>query len=175
MLEVRSPFWRAPAGVEGKPSIAHYICLFCYVFMFLIINTAEKDKTTLVIFEVKNFLFFLISKYSFKRGYHQTEKLLPVIDKLFKKNKKSLNDLKGIAVITGPGPFTALRVGITIANAMAFALEIPIIGIKAEEFKNTKELIELSFNKFKKIKSKKIIVPFYGKELNITTKQMDKI
>jgi tRNA threonylcarbamoyladenosine biosynthesis protein TsaB len=136
--------------------------------MFLIINTAEKNKTILIIFKFKNNSFSIISKYSFKRNYHQAEKLLPSIDRLFKKNKKITADLKGVAVITGPGPFTALRVGITIANTMAFALKISVVGIKLDEFKNTKELIELSYKKFKKAKLKKIAIPFYGKEPNIT-------
>ncbi|PKL72297.1 hypothetical protein CVV26_02135 [Candidatus Kuenenbacteria bacterium HGW-Kuenenbacteria-1] len=144
--------------------------------MFLIINTAEKNKTTLIIFihklVNKNPEFFLISKNSFKRNYHQTEKLLPFIDKLFKKNKRKIQDLKGIAIIIGPGPFTALRIGIIIANTMAYVLKIPIAEIKLNEFKNTKELIELSYKKFKKAKLGKIAIPFYGKEPNITSKHL---
>jgi tRNA threonylcarbamoyladenosine biosynthesis protein TsaB len=136
--------------------------------MFLIINTAEKNKTILIIFKFKNNSFSIFSKYSFKRNYHQAEKLLPAIDKLFKKNKKTPANLRGVVVITGPGPFTALRVGVTIANTMAFALKISVVGIKLDEFKNTKELIELSYKKFKKAKLKKIAIPFYGKEPNIT-------
>ena len=136
--------------------------------MFLIINPAEKNKATIIIFEIKNSLFNLISKYCFKKNYYQKEKLLSVIDKLFRKNKRKLQNLKGLTVITGPGPFTALRVGITIANTMAFALKIPIAGIKLDEFKNTKELIELSYERLKKTKLQKIIVPFYDKEPNIT-------
>ncbi|MBI4653154.1 tRNA (adenosine(37)-N6)-threonylcarbamoyltransferase complex dimerization subunit type 1 TsaB [Candidatus Kuenenbacteria bacterium] len=137
--------------------------------MFLIINTAEKNKTTLIFFTRQ---FNGIFKYSFKRNYNQAEKLLPAIDKLFKKNKKNPTDLNGLAIITGPGPFTALRVGITIANTMAFALKIPIVGIRLDEFKNTKELIKLSYKKFRKTirhpAEKKIVIPFYGKEPNIT-------
>ncbi len=39
------------------------------------------------------------------------------------------NDLKGIAVSSGPGMFTSLRVGITLAKGLSFSLNIPVVGI----------------------------------------------
>ncbi|MDD5147084.1 MAG: hypothetical protein PHV63_00840 [Candidatus Daviesbacteria bacterium] len=41
-------------------------------------------------------------------------------------------DLDGIEVETGPGSFTGLRVGVSVANALGFALEIPVNGKKIE-------------------------------------------
>lgn len=52
--------------------------------------------------------------------------VLPLIDKLLKKHRLKLGDLTSIVVNTGPGSFTGLRVGIAIANALSFALRIPI-------------------------------------------------
>ncbi len=40
--------------------------------------------------------------------------------------------LEGIEVETGPGSFTGLRVGVSIANALGFALGIPVNGKKVE-------------------------------------------
>ncbi len=56
----------------------------------------------------------------------QAEKLLPAIEKLLQKNKVKLKDLTKIVVQNGHGSFTALRLGIATANALTFALQIPV-------------------------------------------------
>ena len=55
--------------------------------------------------------------------------LLPLIDKMLKKNKPNLT---GIEVETGPGSFTGLRVGVAVANALGFALKVLVNGKKME-------------------------------------------
>lgn len=60
--------------------------------------------------------------------------VLPLIDKLLKKHRLKLNDLTSIEVHTGPGSFTGLRVGIAIANALSFALQIPVNKLPPYEF-----------------------------------------
>ena len=54
--------------------------------------------------------------------------VLPLIDKLTKKHKLALSDIKSIEVNTGPGSFTGIRVGIAIANALGFTLKVPVNG-----------------------------------------------
>lgn len=58
--------------------------------------------------------------------------LLPLIFKLLRTTNYKLQTLKGIEVETGPGSFTGLRVGVSIANALAFSLGIPVNGKKIE-------------------------------------------
>lgn len=58
--------------------------------------------------------------------------LLPLIEKLLKSQKIQFKDLTGIEVETGPGSFTGLRVGVSVANALGFALGIPVNGKKIE-------------------------------------------
>lgn len=58
--------------------------------------------------------------------------LLPLINKILKKNKLKFKDLKGIEVEIGPGSFTGLRVGVSVANALAYSLNIPVNGKKIE-------------------------------------------
>ncbi|HUP26582.1 MAG TPA: tRNA (adenosine(37)-N6)-threonylcarbamoyltransferase complex dimerization subunit type 1 TsaB [Candidatus Limnocylindrales bacterium] len=41
---------------------------------------------------------------------------------------KKLQDISGIIVFSGPGSFTGLRIGISMANALAYALGVPIVG-----------------------------------------------
>ena len=52
--------------------------------------------------------------------------VLPMIDELLQKNKLSLSDITHIEVKTGPGSFTGLRVGVSIANTLAVFLRIPV-------------------------------------------------
>lgn len=51
------------------------------------------------------------------------------LDSLFAEAEVSRSDLIGVAVTAGPGSFTGIRVGITTAKAIGFALKIPVFGI----------------------------------------------
>lgn len=52
--------------------------------------------------------------------------VLPMVQELMKKHKLTFNNIAAISVVTGPGSFTGLRVGIAIANALSFSLGVPI-------------------------------------------------
>ncbi len=58
--------------------------------------------------------------------------LLPLILQLLRTTNSELRTLKGIEVETGPGSFTGLRVGASVANALGFSLGIPVNGKKIE-------------------------------------------
>ena len=58
--------------------------------------------------------------------------LLPMINQILKKHEKKLVDVTSIEVDTGPGSFTGTRVGVAIANALGFALNIPVNGKKGK-------------------------------------------
>jgi tRNA threonylcarbamoyladenosine biosynthesis protein TsaB len=66
----------------------------------------------------------------------KSEAVIPLIDKLLKKNNLALKDVNTIEVSEGPGSFTGLRVGISIANALGFLLKIPVNGRKIGELAN---------------------------------------
>jgi len=67
-------------------------------------------------------------RWEFKTKRHKSQKLLDLVDKTMKKNKKTLKDISEIEVNLGPGSFTGLRVGVSVANALGWALKIPING-----------------------------------------------
>lgn len=58
-----------------------------------------------------------------------SERLLPMIQQLIADADLTPQDLTGVAVSIGPGSFTGLRIGITTAKSLAFALQIPVVGI----------------------------------------------
>lgn len=59
--------------------------------------------------------------------------VLPMIEELLKEKKLSLKDLTEIEVNPGPGSFTGIRVGLSIANTLGFLLKIPVNGKKVGE------------------------------------------
>jgi len=67
-----------------------------------------------------------------EKNEYGSQVLLPLIEKLLKKNELDYKDLKGVEVETGPGSFTGLRVGVSVANALGFSLGIPVNGKKIE-------------------------------------------
>jgi tRNA threonylcarbamoyladenosine biosynthesis protein TsaB len=58
--------------------------------------------------------------------------LLPKIEQLLKDQHIHLKDLRAIEVATGPGSYTGIRVGVSVANALGFALKIPVNGKEFE-------------------------------------------
>lgn len=59
--------------------------------------------------------------------------LLTLIKKILKAQKLDFKDVTGIEVNCGPGSFTGLRVGVSVANALGFSLKIPVNGKKIGE------------------------------------------
>jgi tRNA threonylcarbamoyl adenosine modification protein YeaZ len=60
---------------------------------------------------------------------------MPLIDEVLKENNINSNDLNEIIVVNGPGSFTGVRIGVTIAKTMAYLLNIPIKVINTLEMK----------------------------------------
>ena len=65
--------------------------------------------------------------------HRKAQAVLPMIEELSKKHKLSLKDITAIKVNPGPGSFTGLRVGVSIANTLGFLLKIPVNGKKVGE------------------------------------------
>lgn len=59
----------------------------------------------------------------------QAERIFPAIDELLARNGLAYKDLARIAVTTGPGSFTGLRIGLSGARGLGLALGIPVVGI----------------------------------------------
>lgn len=67
-----------------------------------------------------------------KRNKYGSQVLLPLIMKLLQTTNCNLQTFTGIEVEIGPGSFTGLRVGVSVANTLGFSLKIPVNGKKIE-------------------------------------------
>jgi tRNA threonylcarbamoyladenosine biosynthesis protein TsaB len=95
--------------------------------MILVINTKDQKQVSVSLKEGDKTLSSLSEENEFG-----SQVLLPLIEKILKKNDLGYKDLTGIEVETGPGSFTGLRVGVSVANALGFSLSIPVNGKKIE-------------------------------------------
>ena len=59
----------------------------------------------------------------------QAERLFPAIAELLARNGATYADLTRIAVTTGPGSFTGLRIGLSAARGLGLARNIPVVGV----------------------------------------------
>lgn len=57
-----------------------------------------------------------------------SQQVLPLIEEILKDNRLEFTDLTGIKVHAGPGSFTGVRVGVTVANILSWYYNIPVNG-----------------------------------------------
>ncbi len=71
----------------------------------------------------------LRDEISLPLGLSHSERVIPLIDEILKKNGTAIREMDGIAVSVGPGSFTGIRVGLSSARGLAQSLNIPLVGI----------------------------------------------
>ena len=59
------------------------------------------------------------------------KQMLPMIEQLLQTHNVQLKDLDAIAVVSGPGSFTGLRIGAGVAQGLAFGAGLPIVGVSS--------------------------------------------
>lgn len=59
--------------------------------------------------------------------------VLELLDELLQSHTLTLQDISAIQVVVGPGSFTGLRVGVAVANTLAYTLNIPLNNGKPGE------------------------------------------
>ena len=89
------------------------------------IETATKNCSVALAKEGKT----IICKEIAEEGYSHAERLHVFIEEIIKEAGINLNDLSAIAVSQGPGSYTGLRIGVSAAKGLCFALGIPLIAV----------------------------------------------
>ncbi len=94
--------------------------------MILSVNTSQPEVVELLIQDQKK----VVATITIPAAHHQAEVLLPTLEKVLKKVKVQLSAIMAIKVVNQGHGFTSLRIGVVTANALAYALHIPIIPSK---------------------------------------------
>ncbi len=90
------------------------------------------------------------------------ETLNSQIESILNKSSISYDDLKGIVIYKGPGSFTGLRIGMSVANALAYGLDIPIIAKAGDDW------LKDSIKALQSGQNDKIALPEYGASVHTT-------
>ena len=89
------------------------------------IETATKNCSVAI---AKNGETILCKEIA-EEGYSHAEKLHVFIEELLKEAGVSFQELAAVAVSQGPGSYTGLRIGVSAAKGLCFALNIPLIAV----------------------------------------------
>ncbi|MEO6176219.1 MAG: tRNA (adenosine(37)-N6)-threonylcarbamoyltransferase complex dimerization subunit type 1 TsaB [Flavobacterium circumlabens] len=94
--------------------------------LILNIETATKNCSVSI---AKNGETILCKEIA-EEGYSHAEKLHVFIEEVLEESGTSVHDLAAIAVSQGPGSYTGLRIGVSAAKGLCFALSIPLIAVE---------------------------------------------
>ncbi|RGY64931.1 tRNA (adenosine(37)-N6)-threonylcarbamoyltransferase complex dimerization subunit type 1 TsaB [Fusobacterium ulcerans] len=93
--------------------------------LILAIDTATKIGSV-ALYEDKTGIIGEINLYV---KVNHSNVIMKAVDSLFDLSGYTIKDVDKIAVTTGPGSFTGIRIGVAIAKGLAYSLKKPIIGI----------------------------------------------
>jgi len=71
----------------------------------------------------------LVAEYHFRHKMDLLRRIMPITEELLADAGHSVRDIEGVIVSLGPGSFTGLRIGVTVAKSLAYTLGKPLVGI----------------------------------------------
>jgi tRNA threonylcarbamoyladenosine biosynthesis protein TsaB len=84
----------------------------------------------------------ILCKEIANQGYSHAELLHVFIEDIFTSSEVSINDLNAVAVSKGPGSYTGLRIGVSSAKGLSYALGIPLIAVDTLQVLASQLIIE---------------------------------
>jgi tRNA threonylcarbamoyladenosine biosynthesis protein TsaB len=84
------------------------------------------------------------------------------IKELLASQGKDWHDIEGIVCFAGPGSFTGLRIGITVGNALAYGLSVPVVATKDPDW------LHQGVGRLIAGENDKVALPEYGAPAHIT-------
>jgi len=97
--------------------------------MIFAVNTSTKHFSVALMYEDGT----IQAEYSISPGSKNFTGFMPAIHSLFTSSHIDVRDVKALIVAMGPGSFTGLRIGLSMAKGMAQGLQIGIIGVSSLE------------------------------------------
>lgn len=84
------------------------------------------------------------------------------LQELLQSHGRKWNDIEALVVYRGPGSFTGLRIGLSVANALANSYGVPIVGESGDQWQSH------GISQLAAGKNEGFVVPEYGAEVHIT-------
>lgn len=89
--------------------------------MYLLFDNSTNDKI---------FIYYCLDTKWVQREFNKDgQELIAAVNQLLLDEDKRLSDLRGLAVVVSKGKFTATRIAVTVANTLAYALQIPVLAV----------------------------------------------
>jgi len=97
----------------------------------LCIDTSSKNCSVAIVSfnekEEKKHIVDFVDNLS--EDYSHSEKLTFIVEEILLKNKLELNMIKAVCLSSGPGSYTGLRIGSSVAKGICYSLNIPLISV----------------------------------------------
>lgn len=100
--------------------------------------------------------------YTWQADRQLAKDLLKQIHEQLQAQKADWPDVTGLVVFEGPGSFTGLRIGLTVANSIAYGTPAPIVGAQGDDWLKT------GLAKLADGQNDRQVLPHYGAEAHIT-------
>lgn len=119
--------------------------------LFLIIDTLQREKIKLGLSIDDHLEYFEFETLD------QSKDLLIKIQKILQEKKIALENISVILVNTDTGSYTGARVGVTVANTLAWSLDIPVLGYQNDNLNQILDRAKSSPAHFSKL-----VLPIYS-------------
>ena len=125
--------------------------------MFILTIRTDKPEAEIGLYSGREQL-----DYKVWQAHRELSKQLhTVIHDMLQAHGKDWPDIQGIVAFQGPGSFTGLRIGLTVANALAYGLSIPVVAAQ-------NDWIEHGIDRLLAGDHDKLALPEYGRPAHIT-------
>jgi tRNA threonylcarbamoyladenosine biosynthesis protein TsaB len=126
--------------------------------MLILTLRTDKPESELGLFEDNTQLIY----ESWQAHRQLAETIHSKLEALLQQQGKKWSDIQGIVAYHGPGSFTGLRIGLSVANALASSYRAPIVGTTGEDW------IQTGISQLLSGKGSIVALPEYGAPVHIT-------
>lgn len=120
--------------------------------MLILTLRTDKPESEIGWYQAKN----QIAYHTWTAHRQLAETIHQELLNLLKSQDKDWLDLEGLVIFKGPGSYTGLRIGMSVANALATSLDIPIVATNDENWQ------ESGIKKLMHSGNEKQVIPDYG-------------
>lgn len=118
----------------------------------------DQPEAFVAVYSGKEFL----SQKTWHAHRQLSETIHVTIQEVLAEANLELEELDGVAVYHGPGSFTGLRIGVSVANALANGLSVPVAGSTGDDW------VQTGYQRIQN-GSDGYVTPEYGADPHITT------